>query len=42
MSQKLENAKEALDKYIGDRYTQHSAGVADGKRRFSGFLSSFP
>jgi len=54
MSNKLENAKrlylegirdgniEAVSQYSGDRYTQHSTGVADGpegfKRFFKGFL----
>lgn len=35
------NAKEALDKYIGDRYTQHSSGVADGKEGFLEFFIPF-
>lgn len=35
------HAKEALDKYIGDRYTQHSAGVADGKQGFLDFFIPF-
>lgn len=35
------HAKEALDKYIGDRYTQHSAGVADGKEGFLEFFIPF-
>ncbi|MEO1655545.1 MAG: nuclear transport factor 2 family protein [Bacteroidota bacterium] len=34
-------AKEALDKYIGDRYTQHSTGVADGKEGFLEFFLPF-
>lgn len=34
-------AKEALDKYIGDRYTQHSTGVADGKEGFLEFFIPF-
>jgi predicted SnoaL-like aldol condensation-catalyzing enzyme len=29
---------EALDKYVGDRYTQHSTGVADGKEGFRKFF----
>ncbi|NME66647.1 nuclear transport factor 2 family protein [Flammeovirga aprica] len=32
---------EALDKYIGDRYTQHSTGVADGKEGFLEFFIPF-
>ena len=32
---------EALNKYIGDRYTQHSAGVADGKEGFLEFFIPF-
>ena len=35
------NAKEALDKYTGDRYIQHSAGVADGKEGFLAFFLPF-
>ena len=35
------NAREALDKYIGDRYTQHSTGVADGKEGFLKFFTPF-
>lgn len=35
------HAKEALDKYIGDRYTQHSTGVADGKEGFLDFFLPF-
>lgn len=35
------HAQEALDKYIGDRYTQHSAGVADGKEGFLEFFIPF-
>lgn len=31
----------ALDKYTGDRYTQHSAGVADGKEGFLEFFTPF-
>jgi predicted SnoaL-like aldol condensation-catalyzing enzyme len=46
MSEKLENAKklylegirdgkiEAVEKYSGDRYTQHSTGVKDGTARW--------
>lgn len=34
-------AQEALDKYIGDRYTQHSTGVADGKEGFLEFFIPF-
>ena len=33
--------QEALDKYVGDRYTQHSTGVADGKAGFSDFFTPF-
>ncbi len=35
------HAKEALDKYIGSRYTQHSTGVADGKEGFLEFFIPF-
>lgn len=35
------NAREALDKYTGDRYTQHSTGVADGKEGFLAFFVPF-
>lgn len=35
------NAREALDKYTGDRYTQHSTGVADGKEGFLEFFIPF-
>ena len=35
------NMAEALDKYIGDRYTQHSAGVRDGKDGFIDFFTPF-
>jgi predicted SnoaL-like aldol condensation-catalyzing enzyme len=53
MSQKLENAKklylegirdgnlEAVDKYTGERYTQHSTGVADGVKGFKDFFQGF-
>ena len=32
------NMREALDEHTGDRYTQHSTGVADGKEGFSAFF----
>lgn len=35
------NAQEALDKYTGHRYTQHSTGVADGKEGFLEFFIPF-
>lgn len=35
------NARAALDKYIGERYTQHSTGVADGKEGFLAFFEPF-
>lgn len=35
------NMKEALDKYTGDRYTQHSTGVRDGKDGFIEFFTPF-
>lgn len=35
------NMREALDKYTGERYTQHSTGVADGKEGFIEFFSPF-
>lgn len=34
-------AEEALDKYLGNRYTQHSTGVADGKEGFLEFFIPF-
>ena len=33
--------EEALDKHVGDRYTQHSTGVADGKEGFKSFFTAF-
>jgi predicted SnoaL-like aldol condensation-catalyzing enzyme len=53
MSQKLENAKklylegirdgkmEVVKEYTGDRYTQHSTGVADGAQGFMDFFKGF-
>lgn len=53
MSQKLENAKqlylegikegrmEVVDKYTGNRYTQHSTGVKDGAQGFKDFFKGF-
>ncbi len=35
------HAQEALDEYTGDRYTQHSTGVADGKEGFLEFFLPF-
>ena len=35
------NMVEALDKYTGDRYTQHSTGVRDGKEGFIEFFTPF-
>ena len=35
------HAAAALEKYIGDRYTQHSTGVADGKEGFLAFFTPF-
>ena len=35
------NMLEALDKYTGDRYTQHSTGVGDGKAGFMEFFGPF-
>lgn len=34
-------AAAALEKYVGDRYTQHSTGVADGKEGFLAFFQPF-
>ncbi|MEV6956636.1 nuclear transport factor 2 family protein [Streptomyces sp. NPDC051183] len=34
-------AREALDQYVGHRYTQHSTGVADGKEGFLAFFEPF-
>jgi len=33
--------REAVTKYTGDRYTQHSAGVADGVQGFVEFFERF-
>ncbi len=35
------NMVEALDKYTGERYTQHSTGVRDGKEGFIEFFTPF-
>lgn len=35
------NITEALDTYTGERYTQHSTGVADGKAGFAEFFKPF-
>lgn len=35
------DAKAALDRYIGERYTQHSTGVGDGKQGFLDFFLPF-
>ena len=35
------NSREALDKYTGARYTQHSTGVKDGKEGFLEFFDGF-
>ncbi|MEM6307466.1 MAG: nuclear transport factor 2 family protein [Pseudomonadota bacterium] len=35
------NMAQALDKYTGDRYTQHSTGVRDGKDGFIEFFGPF-
>ena len=35
------NAKEAVNKYTGARYTQHSTGVKDGKEGFIEFFEPF-
>ncbi|MGH1484666.1 MAG: nuclear transport factor 2 family protein [Cellvibrionaceae bacterium] len=35
------NAKEAVEKYTGSRYTQHSTGVRDGKEGFLAFFEPF-
>ncbi|MCU7930972.1 MAG: nuclear transport factor 2 family protein [Candidatus Thiodiazotropha sp. (ex Codakia rugifera)] len=35
------NMQEALDKYTGERYTQHSTGVGDGKEGFMAFFGPF-
>lgn len=53
MSKKLENATnlylqgikegriEVVKEYTGDRYTQHSTGVADGAQGFMDFFKGF-
>ncbi|MEV6315406.1 nuclear transport factor 2 family protein [Streptomyces sp. NPDC051776] len=33
--------QQALDRYVGDRYIQHSTGVADGKEGFLAFFERF-
>ncbi|MBT8203232.1 MAG: hypothetical protein KJO87_08005, partial [Acidimicrobiia bacterium] len=35
------NAREAVTKYTGDRYTQHSTGVRDGIEGFVEFFEDF-
>ncbi|MEM8708636.1 MAG: nuclear transport factor 2 family protein [Actinomycetota bacterium] len=35
------NAREAIEAYTGDRYTQHSTGVADGREGFLAFFEPF-
>ncbi len=35
------NMQQALDKYTGNRYTQHSTGVGDGKEGFIAFFTAF-
>ncbi len=35
------NAREAIEKYTGERYTQHSTGVPDGKEGFIEFFEEF-
>ena len=35
------NAREAVEKYTGDRYTQHSTGVKDGVEGFVEFFEDF-
>ena len=35
------NMKAALDRHVGDRYIQHSTGVADGKEGFMEFFGPF-
>ncbi|MFN3199936.1 MAG: nuclear transport factor 2 family protein [Bradymonadia bacterium] len=35
------NARAAVEKYTGDRYTQHSTGVADGVEGFVAFFEPF-
>lgn len=35
------NIREAIKKYTGDHYTQHSAGVADGQEGFLAFFEPF-
>ena len=35
------NARHAVEKYTGDRYTQHSTGVADGVEGFVAFFEPF-
>lgn len=35
------NVRQAVEKYTGDRYTQHSTGVADGVEGFVAFFEPF-
>ena len=35
------NIREAITRYTGDRYTQHSTGVADGREGFLAFFEPF-
>ena len=35
------NARAAVEKYTGDRYTQHSTGVRDGVEGFVAFFEPF-
>lgn len=35
------NIEEALDKHVGERYTQHSTGVANGRQGFKAFFAPF-
>jgi len=35
------NVREAVEKHTGDRYTQHSSGVADGVEGFVEFFEPF-
>jgi len=35
------NPREAVERYTGDRYTQHSTGVADGRDGFVAFFEPF-
>ena len=38
----LNGNSKAIDRYIGDEYTQHNPNLADGKEALRGLVESFP